>query len=323
LQGESPRTVVLKLANGANRHVIYGPAEIEQLTASGSPGGLESWSLVNIEIDGNRANNHAGNGLWIYGYKPFVENLFIGNVAEHGWRTEWGSGGPKFGMEGIITSVHIDTCGKHGFWFNGPHDSVITSVFVIDASQDEHNRWDGFHLDRDVGSRFIACHAWTRANPVRSRYAVYDTAGATEFIGCHFEGAYGANVYAGGQGSTFDNCRIFAAAGGRNVIIKATEIVMKARIGVPLEGARPCMGVILGEADKDWVAACDIDVYVTGQAAGAVDFTHSSGSNSIRVRGFQSDGTAYVGKPKPTDEVDFFTSGGNATSFRQSPTGQR
>lgn len=317
LEGEAPRASVLRLANGANRNVIYGPADVEKLWGSGSVGGVEGWALVNIEIDGNSANNRTGSGLWIYGYKPFVDRLFIGNVADHGWRTEWGTGGPKFGMEGVISSVHIDTCGKHGFWFGGPHDSVVTSVFVIDASQAGHDRWSGFELDRIVGSRFVACHAWTRAGSVRPRYALNDNAGACEFIGCHFEGAYSANVYAQGQGSTFDACRIFAAAGGRNAVIRSTEIVMKARIGHPLEGAPPCAGVVLGETGKDWVAACDIDVYVTGQALGAVDFTHSSGYNSVRVRGFQDAGVPYAGKPKPTDEVDLVCSGPRGAVFRQ------
>jgi hypothetical protein len=323
LQGEAPRASVLKLRDGANKNVIYGPANVDALWGSDSEAGLDYWSLVNIEIDGNRASNRAGNGVWIYGYKPFVENLFIGNVAEHAWHTEWGTGGPKFGMEGIINSVHIDACGKHGFWFGGPHDSVLTNVFVIDASQAARNAFDSFHVDRSAGSRFVTCHGWTRWNAARPRYALYDRSGANEFIGCHFEGAYSANVYAAGQGSTFDACKFFAAANGRNVVIKATEIVMKARLGHPLDGAPASIGVTLGESTKDWVAACDIDVFVVAQAGGAVDFTHSSGDNSVRVRGFLQSGVPYIGKPKPSDEVDFVCSGPSGIVFRQTRGGAR
>lgn len=322
LRGEAPRASVLKLRDGANRSVVYGPANVDALWGSDSEAGLEYWSLVNIEIDGNRAANRSGNGVWIYGYKPFVENLFIGNVAEHAWHTEWGTGGPKFGMEGIINSVHIDTCGKHGFWFGGPHDSVLTNVFVIDASQSVRNGFDSFHVDRSAGARFVTCHGWTRWNAARPRYALHDRSGANEFIGCHFEGAFSANVYAAGQGSTFDACKFFAAANGRNVVIKATEIVMKARLGHPLDGAPASKGVVLGESEKDWVAACDIDVFVVAQAGGAIDFTHSSGDNSVRVRGFQRSGVPYVGKPKPSDEVDFLCSGASGAVFRQARGGR-
>src|SRR5262245_55303032 len=317
LRGESPRASVLKLKDGTNRTLVYGPADVDKLWGSDSEAGIEYWSLVDLELDGNRSANTSGNGVWIYGYKPFVENLFIGNVAEHAWHTEWGTGGPKFGMEGIVNSVHIDTCGKNGFWFGGPHDSVITNVFVIDASQAEHNAWDGFRIDRSAGSRFVTCHGWTRWNAKRPRYALHDGSGANEFIGCHFEGAYSANVYAAGQGSTFNACKFFAAANGRNVVIKATEIVMQARLASPLDGAPACKGVVFGESDKDWVAACDIDVYVLDQAAGAVDFTHSSGANTIRVRGYLNSGVAYVGKPKPNDEVDFNCSGASGAVLRQ------
>lgn len=317
LQGEAPRAVLLKLKDGVNKTVIYGPANVDKLWGSGSNEGVENWSLVNIEIDGNRAQNTSGSGVWVYGFKPMIDKLFIGNVAEHAWRSEWGTGGPRFGMEGVITDLYIETCGKHGFWFAGPHDSVITNLFVVDASQSGHNTWDCLHLDRPASSRFLTCHAWTRARAApRPRYAVYDTSGSHDFLGCHFEGAFAANVYASGQGSTFDNCRIFAASNGVNVVIRKPEIVMKARIGLPLEGGPACKGVVLGEPG-DWVAACDIDVYVTAQAAGAVDFTHSSGANSIRVRGFLGSGVPYVGTPKPTDDVDFFCSGRSGATLRQ------
>jgi hypothetical protein len=319
LQGEAPRAVILKLAEGANRTLVYGPADVEKLWGSASSDGLENWSLVNLELDGNRANNAAGNGVWTYGFRPTVQNLLIGNVAEHGWRSEWGTGGPRFGMEGLITNLYIENCGKHGFWFAGPHDSVMTNVFVVDASQMEHNRWDSFHIERRATSRFVTCHSWGRAGrPARHRYGLYDASGGNDFVGCIFEGAFSANVYARGQGSTFDNCRLFAAANGVNAVIRTTEIVMKARIGQPLEGGPPSKGVILGEAG-DWVAACDIDIYVTGQAAGAVDFTHSSGTNSVRIRGFLASGQAYVGTPTPTDDIDFYCSGRAGAVLRQLP----
>jgi hypothetical protein len=319
LKGEAPRAVIFKLQDGANKTLLYGPADVDRLWGSTSDGGLQNWSLVDIELDGNRASNTSGNGVWVYGFKPIVERLFIGNVAEHAWRTEWGTGGPAFGMEGIISDVYVETCGKHGFWFAGPHDSVITNVLVVDASQAERAAWDAFHIEGRATSRFVTCHSWARSSrPNRHRYGLYDTSGGNDFIGCQFEGASSANVYAAGHGSTFDTCRFFAAANGVNVLIRTSEIVMKARIEGPLEGAQACKGVVLGQAG-DWVAACDIDIYVRKQAAGAVDFTHSAGTNSVRVRGFLESGMPYAGTPKPSDDVDFFCSGKSGAVLRQSP----
>ena len=102
LQGEAPRAAVLKLANGIDRTVLYGPSNVNSLWGSGSTAGLQNWCLYNIEIDGNSANNSTGNGIWIYGFKPVVENVFIGNVAENAWRTEWGDDAPLFAMEAAM-----------------------------------------------------------------------------------------------------------------------------------------------------------------------------------------------------------------------------
>src|SRR5690606_33160876 len=57
LQGEAPRASVLKLADGVNRHLIYGPSNVESLWGSGSPHGLDGFGLINLELDGNRARN--------------------------------------------------------------------------------------------------------------------------------------------------------------------------------------------------------------------------------------------------------------------------
>lgn len=85
-----------------------------------------------------------------------------------------------------------------------------------------------------------------------------------------------------------------------------------------LSGAPAIKGVVLGEAG-DWVAACDIDVFCRGQTAGAVDFTHSAGTNSVRVRGYSPTGTFYVGTPPASDDVDPYISGSGGGIFRQLP----
>jgi hypothetical protein len=276
----------------------------------GSAGGVEGWGLNDIVIDGSRSENREGNGVSIYGFRPVVQNLFIRDVAGHALRSEWGEGDPgPFGMEGIFTNVRIDSCGRHGFWFSGPHDSVLTSIFVINASQAAHNTFDAFHLTGHVASRFVTCHGWNGFEGPRMRHILNDMTGHNEFIGCQFEGGQSTNVHAQGQGSLFNGCRIFAAASGTNVLLRSSEIVMKATlIGSPLKGAPPSRGVVFGEAG-DWVAACDLDIFARDQGAGAVDFARSSGGNGVRVRGFNPGGTAYLGRPHPSDNVDLNISG--------------
>lgn len=320
LQGEAAGSVVLKLINGTNRHLIYGPANVTSLWGSNSSGGVGYWSVRDLQLDGNRANNTSGSGVWIYGYKPLVENLFIRDVAEHGWRTEWGDGGPTYGMEGTINNVHIDKCGKHGMWFSGPHDSILTGIIVIDVSQTAHNTYDAFHLSQSSASRFVTCHAWARSSVTnRMRHALYDGTGSDDFIGCHFEGAYSANVVLDAQSVLLDGCRIYAAGNGVNLLIKGTENIVKDTIiSDALAGGAAVKGVVLGQSG-DWAAACDIDVFCRGQDAGVVDFTYSSGNNSVRVRGYNPSGTFYVGTPPASDEVDLYVSGSGGGTFRQTP----
>lgn len=323
LQGEAPRAAVLKLANGTNRTLLYGPSNVNSLWGTGSTAGLQNWSALNIELDGNRANNSSGNGVWIYGLKPVVQNLFIGNIAENAWRTEYGDDAPLFSMEGSISNVYIDTCGKHGFWFSGPHDSVVTNLIVIDASQTTHNIYDSMRIEGVVASRFVNCHTWNRGTVTnRARYGLADLAGASDYLGCQFEGAFSANVYVEGPVTTFDACNFFAAANGINVLLRATQIVIRARLLAPLSGAPACKGIVLGQSG-DWVAANDIDVYVAEQGAGAVDFTNSSGENSVRVRGFLPSGVPYVGTPQLSDDVDFYCSGAAGAAFKQFPGDER
>ncbi|MGQ4274840.1 glycosyl hydrolase family 28-related protein [Terrihabitans sp. B22-R8] len=318
LRGDAPGASVLKLRNACHRTLLYGPDNVDELWGRGSENGLQNWSLANLELDGNRATNADGDGLRIYGFRPNVENLNIRDVAGHGWRTEWASyGSHLLGMEGLISNVRIDNCGRHGMWFSGPHDSVLTNVIVIDSSRDAHARFDGFHLTGSVSSRFVTCHAWNRAEGNRMRHALSDEAGGNDFIGCQFEGAYRANFQALGQGSVLVGCRMFAAANGIGVIVRSSEIVMRGCvIGPPLEGAPPSRGILLGQPG-DWVAACDLDLFAREQELGLVDFTHSSGSNSLKIRGFNGRGIAYAGRPHPSDEVDLLCSGDGGGSLRQ------
>lgn len=320
LQGEAAAGVVLRLMDGADRHLIYGPENADALWETDSSDGVGYWSLRDLQLDGNRARNRTGSGIWIYGYKPLVENLFIRDVAGHAWRTGWGDAGPVYGMEGTITNLHIDTCGGHGVWFSGPHDSILTNVIVIDASQSAHAGHDAFHLTRSSASRFIACHAWTRSNVThRKRHALFDGVGSNDFIACQFEGAYGANVVIDAQGVLMDGCRIFAAGNGVNLLVKGTENVIRNTIlSDRLAGAPPVRGIVLGEAG-DWVSACDIDIYCRGQEAGAVDFTHSAGANCVRIRGYNPSGIPYVGIPPGDEDVDIYISGAGGGTLRRRP----
>ncbi|RLC68525.1 MAG: hypothetical protein DRI26_10025 [Chloroflexi bacterium] len=72
IEGESPINTCLKLADGANCNLI-------EFTAN--------WGLIRIrhlELDGNKANNVAGSGIYHGGYNGIYEDLVIHDFKEHG-----------------------------------------------------------------------------------------------------------------------------------------------------------------------------------------------------------------------------------------------
>lgn len=316
LVGEG-RTSSIKLMNGTNDNLIEG-YQSSTLWGTNSSGGLTHYGITNLELDGNRANNTLGSCLAVYGQEPYLLNFMIKNAPEYGMRTEWYDGGDTYGMEGYISNVKIDTCGKHGWWNKGPHDTTAISVIVIDAGQLANNTYDGILCEGNSNCRFLACHVWSRGTTAnRHRYAINDSSGGNEFISCHFEGAYSANVYANAQNSVYSACRIYAAWNGVNVIIKQPTTMDGCLILDPGSGRPSCKGIILGEVAGDNASACFLDIISSGQALGVIDFTNSDGSNNIVVRGFNTAGVAYVGTPTTSDVVNLHVGGGGGGNFIQ------
>jgi len=132
-------------------------------------------------------------------------------------------------------------------------------------------------------------------------------------IGCHFEGAYLANVNIASTKNIFgDTCRYYSAWNGVNIYLggeNATFNIIKGQLDSPGEGRPNSAGIVLGGAASDWVANNVIDVVSLDQKDGAIAFAHSDGDNAIRVRGFQTSGTALSGTPNTTDEVDILIVG--------------
>jgi hypothetical protein len=309
LKGAGRGNTILKLKNSANVDVLYG-LNAYTLFGTLSTGGIYDWGLSDLTIDGNRANNTLGNGLAVYGYRYTLENVIIQNCAERGVRSEGGQPVAN-AMEATIRNVLIDTTGQQGAYFNGPHDSMIDNLIIIDAGQSANNSYDALFFDTYMNARVRAFHGWHRAtvtNRVRAQF--FDTAGTSNFTQSHFEGAYFANMILAGSNSSFDASNMYYAAwNGLNVVIRGPGNTLMGVLMAASAGRPASVGVTLGFG-SDNAGANKIDVNVWSNFAGAVDFTHSTGNNSIRVSGYAASGPKYLGTPAATDTVDLIMPGG-------------
>ena len=313
--GQGRNATVLKQVIGSNVDLIYG-ANSNANWGSGSPSNIvNGCTIVGLTLDGqwnNGAGNTAGSGIAVYGARPIWQDVFIKNVAEYGMRTEYNPtssiGADAFTMEGELRNIRIDVCGKHGFWFNGPNDSVMDSVIVVDAGQAASNTWDAFYFDQYAIGRCYGLHAWNRQAAQRHRYGLQLRPGSQcEFIDCQFEGAYSGNVGIFSQRNIFsDSCRYFAAWNGINIYMGLNATLNQIR--GTLDGAaagRPAAvaGVVMGSTGGDFVADNLIDVMAIEQQAGVVIFNFSGGYNTIRARCYQTAGGTYSGAPLTTDDI--------------------
>lgn len=311
--GEGRDNSVIKLKNGANTDLIYGDqSDSRWLTTSTA--GVSNLGLFDITLDGNRANNTAGNCLANYGDDLYLQNVFITGAADNGIRSDFYDTNNSYGMEGHFINVKIDSCGKHGWLFDGPHDSVFFNVTVIDAGQASDNTYDGIQVGSRANGRFIGCHVWNRSAAFRHRYAVnlMPGGGGNEFTACHLEGAQSANVRIGCSNNMFDpSTRIYFPWGGINILMNSTATLntIRCRISGPFPGSPDSYGIVLGSVTGDTVNDNFIDCTSVENRLGSVWFNFSDGGNQVRVRGYAVSGSAIGGTPGATDRVDVFIRG--------------
>lgn len=316
LRGEGRNATVLKQVIGSNTDIIYG-ANSNANWGSATPSNIvNGCTLVGLTLDGqwnNGAGNTIGCGIAVYGARPIWEDVFIKNCAEHGMRTEYNPtsliGADAFTMEGELRNIRIDTCGKRGFWFNGPHDTVMNSVIVVDAGQSANNAWDAFYFDKYAVARCSGLHGWNRHAALRHQYVLNLRPGSQcEFADCQFEGGYSGNVGLFSQRNIFSpTCRFFAAWNGVNMYMGgiATLNTIKGTFdGGAVGRPQTVAGIIMGSTAGDYIAGNLIDIVAIEQQAGVILFNYSGGYNTIRARAYQSAGGTYSGTPQPTDDIE-------------------
>jgi hypothetical protein len=330
LKGQGPDISIITLRSGTNADAILGLNSLA-LFGTNTDAGTENVSIEGVTIDGNRTNNTAGSGISMYGQRLRLKDVYVRNANDYGIRTEWYSfGSDEFGMEGRFDNVRIDTTGQHGWWFKGPHDSIVTHATIVNSGQDADNTYDGFRIEDYGASQFAHIHAWNDASTgVRNRHAIYTSAYGGTFIDAHGEGAKTSQFKVEGQYTQAIGGRFYASfAGAANVIVNKPAQLWGGFLGGKSAGEADAIGLRLGDGTVgENVTIVSAHAYVGG-ASHAVDFTYDSGKNDVRLFGIIDMPTTginankpWIGTPNTTDYVDINVWDGTGTQhiLRQLP----
>ena len=324
ISGESRYSTVLKAPSGSNANVITGKDAIALFSTPtyNITDGANQVAIKNLTVDGNRANNTAGDGIAIWGYATNIQGVTIRNCKHTGLRTAWSDG--SVSMEGTFRDVVIDTVGYHGWRFDGPHDSFAENIMVIDASQETDNGYTGIMINSGGNGRFINAHVWHRSTTTNRCYAAVQSAGSCEFVASHFEGCRTQQFRHNGSGDRLIGCLLYAPFGsnGRGLVVfngsANQHIGCRYEIGSDVALNKNTYALQFGES----VAASGnqiIDGYFSGFANyGPFNFYNSTGLNRIVGRGWCASGgvSTFAGTVNALDEIDY-QQGGTAINYRK------
>jgi len=312
---------------GSNTDLIYGNNSNANWGSTSPTLIVDGFELQGVTLNGNwnaGSGNTSGSGIAAYCARPILRDVFITNCAQYGIRTEYAdssAGGlDTFTMEGFFENIRIDTVGMHGWWNNGPHDSITVNMDIVDAGQVTTNTYDAFHYDAKSGGPNIALHAWSRTSTARQRFALYLLPGARHTFsgGCSFEGAYTANVCLTASYTIFDpSTRYFAAWNGANIYLglSATQNIIKGFVDAPGAGRPASVGIILGSNSGDYISANEIDLVCSQQENGNIRFsTYDAGNNKIKLLAYNTTSATFTGTPSTLDDVDMMFQNSSGTS---------
>lgn len=306
MQGAGVNATTLKLKNGANNDLLVGLNAYSEFASPSGTGGITDFSLEDMTIDGNSSNQTGGSCVVVFGYHFSFSNLYIKNCYLYGIRSSFQDFAGGGSMESYFNNITIDTTGSHGWWFDGPHDSMINNVVIIDAGQAVDNTSYGMFIDTHGNARISSLHTWHRSSVTnRTAYQFYDSAGGSNISTSHFEGSRNAPVRLNGIHTQLDSSNSYYSAWNANasqIEIAGSNNTVKGHIfgSIYVPGTPDTYGVQLLNS----TSGNNIDLIVTDTVLGSARFVSDGGLNTIRINGAQATGPGYSGTPSTTSKID-------------------
>jgi hypothetical protein len=139
LRGSGIEATIIKLANAANTDLMSANTASINLAAgfgTGSAGGVFNWSLADLTLDGNKANQSSGTSycLRVYGYGYMIRNTRFRNGYTGGILADWNGGNTSPGQDQVEaewTDVKIHDNNGIGLELGGPHDSQFENISIF------------------------------------------------------------------------------------------------------------------------------------------------------------------------------------------------
>lgn len=259
------------------------------------------FGIHKLSVDGDRSNKtfsaDTQNGLALWGYKYIISDVHIQDVSGHHCRFHWGAAG-DFGMESTYRNLSLDTCGQHGVWFTGPHDSDFNHVTIVDAGQQTAATYDGVFVGTNGTARWYNIHPWHRSTTTtRMRYALNIDSGGQEFYNCHFEGI--GRIRIAGNTNILNGFSVYAPqSDAAMILVDGDRHIINGRVFTNSTAPNP---IVLEIGPTTGTSECVIDLVVNVSATGTtnelVKFTNDEG-NTINIRAVGCNhSVAYSGTP--------------------------
>lgn len=317
VEGAGRDLTFLKAKNGCNADVV-STVGAYSLFGTGSGGGANAWEISRLTIDGNRADQTAPSGgspdqvncLAAYGGAWRMRDVTLRNCLGNGIRSQWGDVELLGGLEASLFSVTIDTVGRHGWLFGGPHDSDVVKLIVTDAGQEKDNTYSGVY-ENGGAARFYDFHAWHRAG-VQNRMAYnLSSNGSNQITSSHFEGGH-AWIEHRGSDDIITNSLFYALVGINDTSGVVFRAPRNTHVGNHYSGPINSTSMYAFQFGDGSGGAGYLETItsssVGGFTKGLANFVNSTGFNTIDATGAGNGITAghpYVGNPNGSDSIRY------------------
>ena len=281
LVGKGSGNTILKLKTNANTPV-FKTLDYDTLHGGATAAGPSDWGVIGLTLDGNSTNQSAASGtldgMSVYGYRFLIEDVVLRDCKGHGWRSDWAQFG-EFAMEATIRRLKIDTCGRHGFWFEGPHDSFGEDIIIIDAGQETDDTYDGFLLTGFGTGRWVNIHPWHRSTATnRMLSSARIETSANDFISPHLEGGRQCLIQRGDR-NKYKGAFIFAGFSTDPLaVIRGNHLLFEAHIEDSVPSGASCLQI--GESGVGGLFFSHLDVLAITSATNAIIISDDDGRNT-------------------------------------------
>ena len=213
LLGAGIGATTIKLKNGANADLFSAYTSSINLGGAfgaGSTTGISSWSIQNMTLDGNRANQSSGTSypLRFYGYGYILHNMRVINGYSGGILCDWRGGNSSSGetIECQWSNMKALWCNAIGIEVGGPSDMMWTNIVSA------HTLTHCVHIAPNAaGLQITNMHTWSPASGVNAVGWLVE-ADDVLCVNCESEGADTANVVVLANSLQWIGGRVFAGS---------------------------------------------------------------------------------------------------------------